>query len=278
MTPVGPILTASLFRPLHRRLLSLLRGLGPEDWNRPTVCPGWTVKDIAAHMLDTQLRRIALSVDGYAQPPDRSIESPADLAEWLNGLNAQWIRAARRLSPRQITQLLAESGPALAGVFESLDPAAPAPFGVSWAGEQESANWFDMGREYTEYWHHQQQIRDAVGAPALYQPRFLAPVLALFLRAVPYRYREVTAATGTQVQIRIEGRAGGVWTLLRARGGWTLMEGPAASAQAGIRLDEDAAWRLFCKGLTAAEARRRARLEGEETLAEPYFTALAIVA
>ena len=28
-----------------------LAGLSADDWNRPSLCAGWTVKDVAAHML-----------------------------------------------------------------------------------------------------------------------------------------------------------------------------------------------------------------------------------
>lgn len=278
MVPVEPILTAGLFRPLHRRLVALLRGLPAQAWSKPTVCPGWTVHDIAAHMLDTQIRRLSVQRDGHWLTPDRAIDGPAALAGWLNGLNAEWVRAARRISPRQLTAMLAVTGGALAALFESLDPAEQAIFPVSWAGEEESANWFDTGRDYTEYWHHQQQIRDAVGAPPLYEPRFLAPVLALFLRALPYGYQMVAADEGTAVEIRISGRAGGVWTLRRESAGWALYDGADGAAVVRIQLEQGDAWRLFCKGLTAEEGRRRARIDGETRLSERFFTTLAIVA
>jgi hypothetical protein len=57
----------------------------------------------------------------------------------------------------------------------SLDPTAPASLAVRRAGETRSANWFDIARESTERWHHQQQIPLAVGKPALLTPRFYAP-------------------------------------------------------------------------------------------------------
>jgi hypothetical protein len=59
----------------------------------------------------------------------------------------------------------------LAAAVAALPPHAEAPFGVAWAGETRSANWLDTGREYTERWHHQMQIRDAVGAPPLLERR-----------------------------------------------------------------------------------------------------------
>lgn len=36
-------------------LLELLEGLAPDQWNAPTVCPGWSVKDVALHLVDDDL-------------------------------------------------------------------------------------------------------------------------------------------------------------------------------------------------------------------------------
>ncbi len=35
----------------NRSLLIQLRSLAPEDWDRPSDCAGWSVKDVAAHLL-----------------------------------------------------------------------------------------------------------------------------------------------------------------------------------------------------------------------------------
>ena len=56
VTRLGPLLTAHLFPALDARLIDLLRSLSPDDWERQTIAPKWTVKDVAAHLLDTQLR------------------------------------------------------------------------------------------------------------------------------------------------------------------------------------------------------------------------------
>jgi uncharacterized damage-inducible protein DinB len=45
------ILTQHLFESLDNKLIELLRSLSDEDWNKPTIAPLWTVKDIAAHLL-----------------------------------------------------------------------------------------------------------------------------------------------------------------------------------------------------------------------------------
>ena len=101
--------------------------------------------------------------DGYYGEPPGEIASCVQLMAYLNQLNAEWMTAARRLSPAALTELLATSGAEYTQFLATLDPWAPAIFAVGWAGESESQNWFHIARDYTEKWHHQQQIREAVG-------------------------------------------------------------------------------------------------------------------
>jgi hypothetical protein len=123
------------------------------------------VRDVAAHLLDGDVRRLSAGRDGVALRPDVPIASWDDLVGWLNWLNAEWVGVARRMSPAVLVSLLEATGPQVAAFLASLDADAPALYPVGWAGEDVSPNWMDVGREFTERWHHQQQIRDAVGQP-----------------------------------------------------------------------------------------------------------------
>lgn len=200
MKPVEPIYTVERFPLLHTALLTLLRTLSDEDWRKPTVARLWTVKDIVAHLLDTEIRRLALQRDGLTPlEPETPIASYRDLIAFLNQLNADWVKAARRISPALLIDFLASTGPQVYDFLKTLDPFAPALFPVAWAGEETSPNWFDIAREYTEQWHHQQQIRDAVGAPGLTMRPWLHPVLDTFVRGLPHRYKDVDADDGACV-------------------------------------------------------------------------------
>jgi uncharacterized protein (TIGR03083 family) len=278
LTPLGPVDLVPLFPGLHNELMSLLRHLTPTDWSRPTACALWSVKDIVAHLLDSCLRRLSYGRDRLDPTAGRLLESYADLVSYLNQLNAEWVAAARRLSPQVLLDLLDLASPQLHAYFDSLDPQAPAMFGVAWAGEDASANWFDIGREYTERWLHQQQIREAVGAPLLSERRWLNPALDIFMRALPFTYRQVQAEPGRKVQIEVKGEAGGVWTLARAPDGWTLFTGSDPAASARVTLDQEAAWKLFSKGLSAEQAARDIRMEGDSTLGRPVLGSLAVMA
>src|SRR4051794_26512558 len=104
--PVEPVSLTGRFPPLHRELMLLLRGLNEQDWIRPTSCALWSVKDIVAHLLDTALRRLAYGRDQFSPVPDKPVSSYQDLVAHLNQLNADWVRAARRLSSQVLIDLL----------------------------------------------------------------------------------------------------------------------------------------------------------------------------
>jgi uncharacterized protein (TIGR03083 family) len=264
---------------LHHTLLDLLATFTPEDWQRPTAAAGWTVKDMVAHLLDTDIRRLSAQRDQQpAPPPPQPIDGYAALVDYLNFLNAQWVSAARHISPRLLIEFLAITGPELHALLSAIDPHAPARTAVSWAGETTSAHWFDMAREYTEKWHHQQHIREAIGAPLLDGPEWLAPVLATFLRGLPHAYRAAPAAPGTVVVVEIPGPAGGHWTLVRGAAAWNLWEGAPGQADAWLRLDADSAWRLLTKGLERTDAHARLHVTGTGELALPFLDMLSIMA
>lgn len=239
--------------------MSLLRSLTPLEWTAPTVAGQWTVKDLAAHLLDTAIRRLAIQRDGHLPP------GPFD----PNAMNRVWVEAAQRLSPRVLIELIENWGAQQVAYFESLDPFGDAPWGVQWAGDERSPMWFDLARELTERWHHQEQIRNAVGRPSLAE--HLGAVIDTFVRALPHTYREVDAAEGTSVVLKI---GDAVWSLVREKR-WTLFTGEAESSTTRIAMAGDVAWRVFTKGLKRENV--RAEIEGDERLAEPVLSMVAVI-
>jgi uncharacterized protein (TIGR03083 family) len=276
LRPLEPVHLIDRLTPLHAELIRLLRGLGEADWGRPTAARLWSVRDIVAHLLDDDLRRLSFHRDGQPPPGAGPLEGRA-LIEFVNAMNAEWVAVARRMSPRVLVDLLEITGPWVVELFRGTPASAPAHWAVTWAGDTASPHWFDVGRDYTERWLHQQQIRDAVGAQPLDGPEWLQPVLSLFVRSLPLAYRGVSAPSDTTVSVRIEGPAGGEWTLRRGDRAWDLLAGTAPDPAAVVTMSQDTAWRMFSKGLSAETARRQARLEGDQALGTPALGALAIL-
>ena len=79
----------------------------------------------------------------------------------------------------------------------------------------------DMARDYTEKWHHTQQIFDATKRPSTILTRRLGyPCLDIFMRALPFTFRVVEAESGSVVTVAVTGEAGGNWHVERQEGGW----------------------------------------------------------
>lgn len=269
-----PVLTGELFPELRERLLGLLGGLSDEEWRRPTAAPQWSVKDVAVHLLGGDAGNLSRRRDAWGLPgPGPGWD---DLVAFINRLNASWVEAGRRLSPRLLIDLTGHVGRQADEYFRSLDPFAPGG-AVDWAGSEPAEQWLDVAREYTERWHHQQQIRDAAGREGLYDENLFRPALDTFVRALPHTFRAVAAAPGAQVELRLTGSAGGAWVLER-RERWELFEGTAAQPRARVSIASTDAWKIFTRGLRGAEAAERAEIAGDPDLGGKVLETVSVIA
>jgi uncharacterized protein (TIGR03083 family) len=271
----GEIAVIDRFAALRAQLLGLLAELSGEEWALPTAASGWSVKDVAAHLLGGDVGILSRKRDAFS-PPGAAFQTYAELVELVNRLNREWVQTARRMSPRLLRELLAFTGPEVEAYFRSLDAQALGE-PVNWAGSAPAPVWLDLAREFTERWHHQQQIRDATGKAPLYDPYFLAPVLDTFVRALPHSFREVAAADGTVVRLEISGGGGGVWFLVRAGNGWELALDAEGEASAEAVVPQDTAWRMFTKGVDWERARARSAIRGDADLASAIFRTVAVI-
>ncbi len=276
LRPLEPVFTAHLFPKIEALLLELLRGLAPEDWGRPTLAGGWNVKDVAGHLLDTHLRKLSGCRDGW-RPPDGGPAAGEDLVAFVNRLNRDGVAAARRFSPRVLVALMDVASAESCRYHQALDPFAEAPFAVSWAGESRSLNWFDTAREYTERWHHQQQIRVAVARPGIETRELYYPVLDCFMRALPFAYRGLERPVGTLARFIVSGDAGGAWLLFREPDGWRLAGEGTGGAASETTIPQAIAWRLFTKGIGRDDARAQVQVSGDAELGLEILRMVAIV-
>lgn len=275
LTLPEPVIVVPLFPELHDALLNLLNGLTPAEWARPTVCQNWSVKDVVAHLLAGDVGILSRKRDQHF-PPNSAINSWEDLVLLINRLNAEWTTAMRRVSPRVMVDLLSSTGPQVSEYFASLDPhTMGGP--VDWAGSGPAPVWLDLAREYTERWHHQQQIRDAVNKPGMKSPRYLQPILETFVRAIPHTFRDSKFPARTSIVLAVTGECAAAWSVVKEEGVWQLYRGLIDEPTAQITIGEDALWRLFTKAISPDDAIKHFLSRGNDDLVRTLLETIAII-
>jgi uncharacterized protein (TIGR03083 family) len=96
---------AAAMRDERTRLVAFLESIPEAAWDKPTLCEGWTVRDLVSHLIGNAADIVAQNLDGAGSPEynqrqidERAGRSPAELlAEW------------------------AEQGPAFEAAIEALD-------------------------------------------------------------------------------------------------------------------------------------------------------------
>lgn len=262
----------NVFQELNNELISLLKSLQAEDWNKETCLKGRTVKDLASHLIDTSLRRLAMGRDNYfgETPTDFSHEG---LVEFIQDQNIRWISATKRLSPQILIGLLETSGQEMLDYFSELNPYGEALFPVDWAGEDLSLNWFDIAREYTEKWHHQMQIREALGREdKLYQKKFFDPIILTFIQAIPYTFNKYVEENFT-LEIEISGDSGNTYYIEKTDGKTIFTDKIQCSNK--VTISQEEFWKLVTNSKDKADI--SISVEGDQKLGKHLLTMVCVM-
>ena len=186
----------------YARLLRLLRGLDDAQWEAPTDCAGWQVRDVVAHLAGAAastasqrelLRQARLGrrrgagdlVDrmNAVQVEERRSSGPGELIAELERNAARGLAARRRL-PRPLRALRVPFGP----------PLGTRPLG------------YLMDRIYTrDAWMHRIDLARATGVELELTAGHDGAVVEDLVA-------EWAATHGIEADVRLDGPAGGRWT------------------------------------------------------------------
>jgi uncharacterized protein (TIGR03083 family) len=256
VSQLGPAIDVrATFRHERDLLIQLLGNFDEPEWTAATVCPGWSVRDVAAHLLHDDLRRLSRTRDHGQGPVPAAGES---LPTFRNRANDRWVEETRFLSPRLLVDLLTETGHLVHRMWAEADLDQLGE-GVWWAGVDAAPVWLDVARDYSEDWIHHQQIRDAVERPGLSSPEFLDPLLDALMRALPKTYESLHAEGGTTVVVVLNDENRSLsWCLVTDIGrGWTVYPGTRTSVPtAQVILPADTFWRARNRRHTTAASSR----------------------
>jgi len=131
--------------------------LASEEWDLPSECPGWRVRDVLAHLMGTER-----SLLGEA-PPEALANPPDHVRNTTGATNEAWVSSRRHVPGFGLlaefvevtSQRLAELRSWPAERFEQL---GPSPLGT--------VNYREfMNVRVLDCWVHEQDIRVATGRP-----------------------------------------------------------------------------------------------------------------
>ena len=266
---------AALFGVERDRLNDLLAGLQEADWQRPSPCPGWSILGLCGHLLGGDFGLLARHRDGHYGTLSPAGATEGEFVAWLDEMQAEWVGASRRLSPRLITDLLQWTGPQIAGTFRREDPRARTA-SVSWAGPGPVPAWLDQARELSEYWIHRQQLRQGLGRPSDLRADLAGPVLDGLRWAYPYRLAQAPSQPGDTVTLAVTGPVTKTWHLVAAGTGWRFDDQPGTRVVASLAMSTEDAWRLLTNNLPAGR-RSDLAVSGDGAIADILLHTRAII-
>ena len=209
--PIGHAEAMRLTEAENARLLAQLRSLTDEQWQAPTDCTGWTVRDVAVHLIASAQAQASILEFGRQVVAGRRLTAETGGRHWVDALNeaqlhgrAGWTAATlpdrwERHSARALTARRRMPAP-VRGL-----PVLPLGTGLGvHVGWQPLRYLFDMG--FTrDAWVHRIDIARAAGLAAELTPahdgRIVADILA-----------EWSRRHGQPYTLSLQGPAGGDFT------------------------------------------------------------------
>lgn len=235
-------------REIWQSIDALLEGLKPDEWQLPTSCPGWTVRDHVAHLVGTES-----TLAGRPSPPtEEGWEAPAHVLNDIGRFNEAWIESLRDVTP---AELLAAWRDIVAVRLSALEAMTDDDFAAdSWTPVGPGTYGRFMEIRVFDCWVHEQDIRDAVGRPGHEAGPAAEQALAEITGALGYLVgKRAGAPDGSRVSIELTGSLARTLSVAvdgRARVVDSL-EGPAT---AQVRLPARIFARLACGRIDPGEA------------------------
>ena len=126
------------------------------------------------------------------------------------------------------------------------------------------------------------QIRDAVGAAPLTEPRLFVPLLDTLAWGLPHTLRDTPAPYATHIKLTLtlspKGASDLDYSVVRVGDRWSLQHEVISTPDATLTMDGDTAWRLFTKGIPRAPALAKTTITGNRALAEKILDTVSIIA
>jgi len=86
----------------YARFGDLIDSLNGDDWNAPTVCDGWTVRDVVVHILGEVEGAASLRENAHQMRLGRKVAKDKGYDHWVHGVNEVQINERSHVANREI--------------------------------------------------------------------------------------------------------------------------------------------------------------------------------
>jgi uncharacterized protein (TIGR03083 family) len=133
------------------------RDLGTAEWDRPTPCPGWSVKDQFSHLIGIERMLLGEAAPTWSEPLGDHVKN--DFA----ASHEPWVAARRSRDPQVIHAEFVEVTGTRLAALRSLTEVEWAKVGYSPSGDVPYADFMDL--RVFDSWVHEQDVRTATDRP-----------------------------------------------------------------------------------------------------------------
>jgi uncharacterized protein (TIGR03083 family) len=249
----------------------LCADLTPQQWDIPTECPGWTVRDNVSHLIAIENKLLGLP----DEPP--IADYPPHVKNAVGRFNENSIEPRRaRPGASVLAEFVDVTGKRLAQLqqmsTDDFDRVGWSPIGDIPYRQFMTVRLFDC-------WSHEQDIRRALDRPGHLTGPVVDAVLAWHARSLGYVVgKKAGAPEGALVVFEVTGPTA-VTYAVEVRDGRAGLVDPPAEPTATLTLDTEAFIALLGGRWTAEEAESRGRVHyaGDRALATTVTRSMAYV-
>jgi uncharacterized protein (TIGR03083 family) len=196
---------ATLAATEYERFVSLVRSLEPADWSKPTDCPEWDVRAMAAHVLGAMDANVSVRELVHQL---RGAKKLAGDRPMVDGMTELQVRERAGLDTQQLVDALAAAAPKAArGRAKAPGIVRRIPMKVEVAGVMER---WTLGYLFDtiftrDTWMHRVDLARATGAELVLTPEHDGRIVADVVVEWARRH-------GRPFTLHLEGAAGGTFT------------------------------------------------------------------
>jgi uncharacterized protein (TIGR03083 family) len=251
---------------------TLAQGLVDAEWDLPSECPGWTVRDVLSHVIG--IERVLL---GEALPPPLT-ELPSHVENEVGARNEAWVAPRRsRPGPDVLHEFQEVTGRRVAQLRSwpesRFDEIGPSPVGEVPYREF-------MHVRVMDSWVHEQDIRVATARPGHDSGPAAELSIDRLCAAMPFVVgKQAGAPEGASVRFELRGPLSRRIDVIVRDGRAKAVAVLDAQPTTSLDIDVEVFWRLACGRVDGKAARLAGLVDigGDEALASRVLDAMAFM-